>query len=84
MMAQPYHWVCRGMAWLLKFPYTLMHYYHPLLLQICYYRDKISINKFQVSRVTKAGVTVSEPFSLDMRWDYKLFAKPTQWAVGAW
>lgn len=35
-------------------------------------------------QVTKDGVTTSEPFSLDMRWDYKLFAAPTKWAVGAW
>lgn len=54
-------------------------------LRVCYYRDKISINKFQITKVTPAGgVTVSEPFSLDMRWDYKLFARPTQWAIGAW
>lgn len=53
-------------------------------LRVCYYRDKQSINKFTLSKVTKAGVTVSQPFALDMRWDYKLFAKPTEWAVGAW
>ena len=27
-------------------------------MQVCYYRDKGSINKFQVARVTKEGVTV--------------------------
>ncbi|KAF5837899.1 20S proteasome beta subunit, type 4 [Dunaliella salina] len=53
-------------------------------LRVCYYRDKQSINKFTVAKATKDGVTVSEPFSLDTRWDYKLFAQPTKWAVGAW
>jgi len=37
-----------------------------------------------VMQATKDGVTVSEPFSLETRWDYKLFARPTEWAVGAW
>lgn len=53
-------------------------------LRVCYYRDKVSMNKFQVAKVTKAGVSISEPFALDMRWDYKLFAAPTKWAVGCW
>lgn len=53
-------------------------------LRVCYYRDKISINKFQIAKVTKDGVNISEPFALDMKWDYKLFAAPTKWAVGAW
>ncbi|PNH10226.1 Proteasome subunit beta type-4 [Tetrabaena socialis] len=54
-------------------------------LKVCYYRDKVSINKFQIAKVTKdAGTSISEPFALEMRWDYKLFAQPTKWAVGAW
>lgn len=53
-------------------------------LRVCYYRDKQSINKFTLAKVTATGVTISEPFALDMRWDYKLFAAPTKWAVGAW
>lgn len=53
-------------------------------LKVCYYRDKQSMNKFQVGRVTEAGVTISQPFALDMRWDYQLFAAPTKWAVGSW
>ncbi len=53
--------------------------------QVCYYRDKVSINKFQIAKVsTEGGVSISEPFALDMRWDYKMFAQPTKWAVGAW
>jgi 20S proteasome subunit beta 7 len=53
-------------------------------LRVCYYRDKVSINKFQLAKVTEKGVDISEPFALDMKWDHKLFARPTKWAVGAW
>lgn len=42
-------------------------------LKVCYYRDKQSINKFQVAKVTKEGTTISEPFSLEMKWDYKVW-----------
>lgn len=53
-------------------------------LKVCYYRDKNSINKFQLAKVTSAGVTISEPFALDMKWDHKHFADPTKWALGSW
>ena len=53
-------------------------------LRVCYYRDKNSINKFQLTKVTKEGVTISEPFALDTKWDYKLFANPSAAAVGTW
>ena len=35
-------------------------------------------------QVTKDGVSISEPFALDVKWDYKMFSAPTKWAVGAW
>lgn len=53
-------------------------------LRVCYYRDKQSINKFQVAKATPGGVTIGEPFALDTKWDYKAFAAPTKWAIGAW
>ena len=56
----------------------------PLFPQVCYYRDKQSVNKFQVAKATASGVSVSEPFCLDVKWDYELFKAPTKWAVGAW
>lgn len=40
--------------------------------QVCYYRDKNSINKFQLAKVTAAGVTISEPFALETKWDYRV------------
>lgn len=53
-------------------------------LKVCYYRDKQSMNKFQIAKVTASGTTISEPFCLDMKWDYDLFKQPTKHAVGAW
>jgi len=53
-------------------------------LRVCYYRDKQSINKFQIGKATKAAVSISEPFALETTWDYKAFAAPTKWAIGAW
>eukprot|EP00879_Flechtneria_rotunda_P001826 GHRR01001992.1.p1 GENE.GHRR01001992.1~~GHRR01001992.1.p1 ORF type:complete len:297 (+),score=77.56 GHRR01001992.1:233-1123(+) len=53
-------------------------------LRVCYYRDKQSINKFQLAKVTMEGVSISDPFALDVKWDHKMFTQPTKWAVGAW
>lgn len=40
--------------------------------QVCFYRDKQSINKFKLATVTAAGVKISDPFMLDTKWDYKV------------
>ncbi|GAB4813139.1 hypothetical protein N2152v2_000185 [Parachlorella kessleri] len=53
-------------------------------LKVCYYRDKNSINKFQLAKVTAEGVTISEPFALETDWNYKLFANPSANAPGTW
>lgn len=42
------------------------------LLQVCYYRDKQTTNKFQIAKVTADGTTISEPFALETKWDYKV------------
>ena len=41
-------------------------------LQVCYYRDKQSINKFRIITATKAGVKLTEPFALETNWHYKV------------
>lgn len=41
-------------------------------MQVCHYRDKNSINKFQIAKVTAEGVDVSEPFAVETKWDYKV------------
>lgn len=53
-------------------------------LAVCYYRDKSSINKFQIARVSAEGVSVSEPFALPTKWDYALFQDPSRNAEGVW
>ena len=63
-------------------------------LAVCYYRDKQSINKFQiavVSTATAAGgggggveVEVGEPFALPTEWGYGAFVHPSAHAVGTW
>jgi len=45
-------------------------------LQVCYYRDKQTTNKFQIARVTAEGVSVSEPFALETQWGYE--ARPAR------
>ena len=49
---------------------------HSSVVQVCYYRDKQSINKFQIASVKAADggskVTISEPFALDTKWNYKV------------
>ena len=53
-------------------------------LRVCYYRDKQSINKFQIAKATAGGVSIGEAFALETAWDYRAFAAPTKWAIGAW
>lgn len=53
-------------------------------LAVCYYRDKQTINKFQIARATADGVTVSAPFALETRWGYAAFEHPSAHAVGTW
>ena len=53
-------------------------------LKVCYYRDKDSINKFIMAKVTAEGVSISDPFSVQTEWNYKLMQKPTTFSIGAW
>merc|ERR1719478_785086 len=52
-------------------------------LRVCYYRDKNSINKFKLAKVTAAGVEISEPFALDTEWGFKAFEDPAKFAKGS-
>jgi len=61
-------------------------------LAVCFYRDKQSINKFQIAKVTaggeggkgKAVISVSDPFALETTWDYAAFINPSAHAKGTW
>ncbi len=39
---------------------------------MCYYRDKNSINKFQIAKVTTEGIDICKPFALETNWDLKV------------
>jgi len=53
-------------------------------LRVCYYRDKNSINKFQLAKITDSGCTISEPYALATDWHFSAFVNPAQCAVGTW
>jgi 20S proteasome subunit beta 7 len=53
-------------------------------LRVCYYRDKQSINKFQLANITAQGTSVSEPYSLPTAWHYEAFKNPAKAAPGTW
>ena len=53
-------------------------------LRVCYYRDKNSINKFQLATVTAAGTEVSQPFALATEWSLKAYQNPSATTPGTW
>jgi len=44
--------------------------------KVLLYRDCKAFNKFNLGTVTSAGVKISEPFSIDTKWDFKFFINP--------
>jgi hypothetical protein len=53
-------------------------------VQVCFCRDKQSINKFVMGSVSAAGVSMSEPFAVPTEWNFKLMQNPTAFCTGAW
>jgi len=45
-------------------------------MRVCFYRDCRTINKFTLGKITKEGVDVSKPYSLDTEWSFKRFVDP--------
>jgi len=45
-------------------------------MNVLFYRDCRTINRYHLGKVTKAGVEISEPYSLETKWDYKKFVNP--------
>mmetsp|Transcript_17115 Transcript_17115/g.32558 ORF Transcript_17115/g.32558 Transcript_17115/m.32558 type:complete len:237 (+) Transcript_17115:52-762(+) len=45
-------------------------------MTVLFYRDCRAINKYNVAKVTKAGVEISKPYSLPTQWSYKRFVNP--------
>jgi len=55
-----------------------------MALYACVMRDKQMMNKFQICKVTKDGVTIGEPFAVPMEWGYEKFYNPTEFSKGGW
>ncbi|GBG59517.1 hypothetical protein CBR_g38541 [Chara braunii] len=53
-------------------------------LRVLYYRDKQSINKYQLAKITAEGTQISKPFALTTEWSYTAFEDPAKVAVGTW
>lgn len=54
-------------------------------LKVLFYRDKNSINKFQIATVTSdRGYELSEPFALQTTWSFKRFHNPAEALPGTW
>jgi len=53
-------------------------------MKVLYYRDCRTINKIQRATVTKAGITVSEPYVLATEWEFKTFVNAKAGFGGSW
>jgi 20S proteasome subunit beta 7 len=55
-------------------------------MRVCFYRDCRALNRFVLAKVTAAGGRVSEPYSLETKWDFKSFVDPKAGAEfgGSW
>ncbi|OEL32613.1 Proteasome subunit beta type-4, partial [Dichanthelium oligosanthes] len=53
-------------------------------LLVLLYRDRSSINKFQIAKITAEGSTIYPPYSLKTYWGFSHFENPAQGAVGSW
>lgn len=45
-------------------------------MKVLWYRDCRTINKMILSKITKAGTKISEPFSLEGNWNFRRFVDP--------
>jgi 20S proteasome subunit beta 7 len=55
-------------------------------MKVLFYRDCRTINRIQIAKVTAEGSIVSEPYSLETKWDYQSFIDPKAGAEtgGSW
>jgi 20S proteasome subunit beta 7 len=53
-------------------------------MRVLLYRDRSAINKLQIAKITKEGVTISQPYSLTTNWNFAAFKNPTAFAEGSW
>ncbi|KAM3276735.1 hypothetical protein ACQJBY_044868 [Aegilops geniculata] len=53
-------------------------------LLVLLYRDRSSINKFQIAKITTEGSTIYPPYALKTNWGFAAFENPSKGAVGTW
>eukprot|EP00922_Rhytidocystis_sp_ex-Travisia-forbesii_P023054 GHVS01033864.1.p1 GENE.GHVS01033864.1~~GHVS01033864.1.p1 ORF type:complete len:237 (+),score=15.67 GHVS01033864.1:139-849(+) len=46
-------------------------------MRILFYRDTLASNRIQIGRITKEGVTIDAPKTLDSKWDYSGWTDPS-------
>lgn len=45
-------------------------------VRILWYRDTRALNKITLAKITADGAVISEPYSVDTKWDFKSFVAP--------
>ncbi|KAJ4772412.1 Proteasome subunit beta type [Rhynchospora pubera] len=53
-------------------------------LLVLLYRDRSSINKFQIAKITDEGTTIFPPYALKTFWGFSHFQNPSKGAAGTW
>ncbi|XP_078437223.1 20S proteasome beta subunit G1 [Wolffia australiana] len=53
-------------------------------LLVLLYRDRSSINKFQIAKITEDGATIFPAYSLKTFWGFSAFKNPAKFAEGSW
>ncbi len=46
-------------------------------LKVLYYRDKKATDEIQICKVTKQGVTIEAPYTIESEWDFADFKERT-------
>ena len=45
-------------------------------VRVLWYRDTRALNKITLAKITGEGAVISEPYSVDTKWDFKSFVQP--------
>ena len=45
-------------------------------MRVLWYRDTKALNKIQIATISATGVKISDPYSVETKWDYASFVKP--------
>jgi 20S proteasome subunit beta 7 len=45
-------------------------------MRVLWYRDTRALNKIQLAKISAEGTVISEPYSVDCKWDFRSFVQP--------